>query len=99
MDLGGRTYRPPVTLMARAGGERLAVMRWFWVDGRLATSETTAKLYEVLPILRGRPDPVAWILVYTPVGDPRHEPNATLAAFFADMQPALDAMLRQASAP
>ena len=47
--------------------QRLAVWQWFWVDGHETSSEYLAKFYQVLSVLQGRGDPVAWVIAYTPV--------------------------------
>ena len=46
--------------------ERLAVWQWYWVDGHVTTSAYVAKMYEVLAVLQGHGDPVAWVVVFTP---------------------------------
>ena len=79
--------------------ERLAVWQWFWVDGHETSSEFAAKFYQVLSVLQGRRDPVAWVLVYTPTENGTANADATLLKFTTDMRGAIDAALRQAAAP
>ncbi len=77
--------------------DRMAVLQWFWVDGRVTDSEFTAKFYQVLSVIRGHGDPVAWVVVYTPVINGDGVARATLQAFAAEMRGSIDAVLRQAA--
>jgi EpsI family protein len=72
------------------------VWQWFWVDGRETPNEYLAKLYQVLSVLRGHGDPVAWVIVYTPADHGAANAAATLKEFTADMRGSIDAALRRA---
>lgn len=77
--------------------ERLAVWQWYWVDGRVTTSDFVAKLYELLAMLQGHGDPVAWVVIYTPTERGEEQVRATLRAFAADLREPIDTMLREAA--
>ena len=79
--------------------ERLAAWQWFWVDGRVTSSDYLAKLYQALSVLRGRGDPVAWVIVYTPTDGGEAKVRTILQGFATDMLIPIDTALRQASAP
>ncbi len=82
-------------------GERLLTWRWYWVNGRLTTSNYLAKIYNALDKLTGRGDDSAVIVVTTPLSGPSAPPAAaTLEAFVAAARPRiaerLDAIREQA---
>ena len=77
--------------------ERLAVWQWYWVDGHVTASEYVAKMYEVLAVLQGHGDPVAWVVVFTPTERDEPQARATLQAFTTAMRAPIDAALRQAA--
>jgi EpsI family protein len=80
-----------------AGDARLQAWQWYWIGGRLTTSDQLAKLYIALDRLTGRGDDAAVVIVYTPMTDPRDpQAAATLAAFVGEMAPAIDARLQAA---
>ena len=81
-----------------AGRRRLAVWQWFWVDGHETSSEYLAKFYQVLSVLQGRGDPVAWVIAYTPADNGMAGAMSTLHEFTVDMRGPIDAVLRQAAA-
>lgn len=45
---------------------RLIVWQWYWINGKLTTSDIEAKLYTALSRLRGQGDDSAVIMLYTP---------------------------------
>ena len=92
----GQPFDARATVIAR-GRERLAVWQWYWVDGNLTTSEYVAKMYEVLAVLRGHGDPVAWIVVFTPTESGEGQVRSTLQAFTEAMRDPIDAALRKAA--
>jgi EpsI family protein len=94
--VGGLSFRPR-TAVVTDRRERLAAWQWFWVDGRVTSSELLAKWYEVLAVLRGHGDPVAWVIISTPTERGEAQARATLQAFTADMRVSIDAALRQAA--
>lgn len=77
--------------------DQLAVWQWFWVDGRFTANEYAAKLYEVLSVLRGHGDTVAWVVVYTPVGYDEAKARDVLRAFTSAFQVSIDDSLRDAA--
>jgi exosortase A len=92
----GRPFNARATVIAR-GRERLAVWQWYWVDGHLTTSEYAARIYEVLAVIRGHGDPVAWIVVFTPTDSDEQQVRATLQSFTDTMRDPIDAVLRKAA--
>lgn len=45
---------------------RLVVWQWYWINGRLTTSDARAKLYTALSRLTGRGDDSAVVMLYAP---------------------------------
>jgi exosortase A len=83
-----------------AGDRRhIAVWQWFWVDGHETSSEYLAKFYQVLSVLQGHGDPVAWVIAYTPVVNGMPDAVSTLRDFTVDMRGPIDALLTQAASP
>ena len=76
---------------------RLAVSQWFWVDGHETSSEYLAKFYQVLAVLQGRGDPVAWVIAYTPADNGMAGAMSTLREFTVDMRGPINELLRQAA--
>jgi EpsI family protein len=93
--IDGASVTAPLDTIARPS-ESLAVTRWFWVDGRIATREIVAKLLQLAPALRGRPDSVAWVVVYAPA-EPGKDAAPLLESFVRDMSPAIDAVVARAA--
>lgn len=56
---------------------RLVVWQWYWINGKLTTSDIEAKLYTALSRLRGQGDDSAVIMLYAP----REQAAETLPAF------------------
>ncbi len=95
-EIGGQPFGPR-TGVVTDGRERLAAWQWFWVDGRITSSEYVAKFYQALSILQGHGDPVAWVIVYAPTERGEVQSRAALQAFTAAMQGSIEAALRQAA--
>jgi EpsI family protein len=78
-------------------GARLVAWQWYWIDGRVTADPAQAAWLQMLARLRGRGEESAWIAIYTrDAGDAQHAVR-TLAAFVADMGPAIDASLGRAA--
>ena len=90
-----RSFKVRTAVVAR-GRERLAVWQWYWVDGHLTASEYVATMYQVLAVLQGHGNPVAWVVIFTPTTHDEPQARATLQAFTAAMREPIDAVLRQA---
>ena len=76
------------------GNERLLTWRWYWINGRLTTSNYLAKAYNALDKLTGRGDDSAVIVVTTPMDAPSDtRAEATLEAFVSAAQPQITARL------
>jgi exosortase A len=95
LERDGAPARAEIAMVDTPGG-RLAVLRWFWVDGRVALSELEAKWRELVAVLGGGEDRVAWVVTYTPVAGGEAAAIERLRAFHAAMAPAVDAALRRA---
>jgi len=86
------------TAVVAAPRERLLVWQWFWVDGHYTATRYGTAFHQALAALRGRNDAVAWIVLYTPVGDGPTPEVPALRDFAAAIAPVLDADLREAVA-
>lgn len=91
---GGHAVRTAVVQRTR---ERLAVWQWYWIAGRVTTSDLVARFDEMLGLLQGRRKPVAWVIIYTPTEPGEDEVRATLGAFTSAMGASIDAALRKAT--
>jgi hypothetical protein len=59
-----------------------------------------AAIYQALALLRGRNAPVAWVVVYTPIGSEERDPSPpVLSAFVAAMHGAIETALSSTAAP
>jgi len=81
------------TLNSTSATERLQVVQFFWINGRLTRSDMQAKLYGALERLLGRGDDAAAVIVYTDKTEGA-EAEALLAEFLRDNWTDLDAWLR-----
>jgi EpsI family protein len=68
---------------------RFVVWQWYWVNGRLTTSDITAKLLTALSRLRGNGDDSAVIMLYAPAT----LAPASLAAFAEAASPQIQQLL------
>jgi len=74
--------------------ERLLAWRWYWINGRLTTSDYLAKAYTAFDKITGRGDDSAVIVVTTPLSDAGPEQaRATAAAFVAAAEPRIVSVL------
>jgi len=70
---------------------RLAVWQWYWVNGRLTSSDFEAKLFTALSRLRGMGDDSAVIILYAPTSG-----EDGLSAFATAAAPAIATLLANA---
>jgi exosortase A len=75
---------------------RLAVVRLYWVDGRVTASDYVAKALLALAKLTGRGDDSAVIVMYAAYSHGERGADETLRRFVADHSPAIEAMLAAA---
>lgn len=61
--------------------ERYVIWQWYWINGRLTSSEIEAKWLTAMAMLSGKGDDSAVVVVYTPKADA----EATLAEFTHDL--------------
>lgn len=91
--LGGETVRLGTAELV-GDGTRLQAWHWYWINGRLTSSDYVAKLYTALDRLTGRGDDSAIVIVYTPMSDARDaQAAATLGKFLSDVGPSIEARL------
>ena len=74
--------------------EKYRVWHWYWIGGRLVTSDHLGKLWLALSRLSGRGDESAAIFVYAPA----LEGDALLAEYLASAGTSIDSLLEQAAA-
>jgi len=90
--------RQPVQVRAGelrgANGEELVLWQWYWINGRLTTSEPWAKAYTALSRLQGQGDDSAVVIVYARKGVPEGSQTA-LEAFTRAYAAPIEAALRQ----
>jgi EpsI family protein len=79
------------------GQRRLAVWSWYWMDGRVVTSDIRAKALTALDRLSGRADDAAHVALIVPLGDDEASARVSAQDFARAAGPALEAMLRQAA--
>lgn len=77
--------------------QRLVVWHWYWINGRVVTSDHLAKFHTAVDRLLGRGDDSAAIFIYTdkPPGGDEGKAAAVLAAFLSDNGPRLGEALVQ----
>jgi exosortase A len=90
-----RPFNAASTELLARSGDRLVVWHWYWIDGRMTSSDAWAKGYSALSRLLGRGDDGAVIVVYAPKERPG-EAEAALSAFVREVGPAVLAELRRA---
>jgi len=81
------------SLTGETEGARLTVCQYYWVHGRLTSSDTLAKVYTALYSLLGQGDDSAVVIVYAPKGDADQGARA-LDAFLQANSAAIDRWLR-----
>jgi EpsI family protein len=74
------------------GDQRLVVWHWYWIDGRLTSSDVWAKGYTALSRLIGRGDDSAIVVVYARKDGAG---AAALEAFVRDAGPGISSWLAQ----
>jgi exosortase A len=96
LDGAGGAFAARSAVVA-GSAERLAVRQWFWVDGQVTASPVVVTFHQVLAILRGRSDAVAWVVLYTPLDRGEDAAARALAAFARAAGGPLDTTLRAAA--
>jgi len=92
LDVAGRPVSARTEELRGPGAQRLVAWYWYWIDGKLTSSDALAKGYTALSRLVGRGDDSAVIVVYTLKGAPG-EAEAALERFVREAGPAVSAML------
>ena len=92
----GAPDRVRATVVAKVrGGERVLVWSWYWIDGRLTSSEAEAKLYTAWSRLRGHGDDGAAVVIFTR-DDAQRQAARVLSEFLAANGARIVAALEQA---
>lgn len=78
-----------------ASTDRLLVWQWYWINGRLTSSDYLAKAYTALYRLFGQGDDSAVVIVYASKG-PSDNPDAALQSFLGAAGPAIERALQGA---
>ena len=73
---------------------RLTAWHWYWIGGRLTSSEYRAKAYTAFSRLLGKGDDSAVVIVYVRSASPEADDQA-LSGFVTDSMPALEAVLQR----
>jgi len=94
--VGGKNFSARSAEFA-GGHRRIGVWQWFWVDGHETSSEYLAKFFQVLSVLQGHGDAVAWVIAYTPADNGMPSAVSTLRDFTVEMREPINALLRQAA--
>lgn len=81
--------------VAGPGEERLIVWRWYWIGGKLTSSDREAKLMTAWSRLTGAGDDSAVVMLYARK-DGKHGGEHSLAAFAAQSGGAIETALQQA---
>ena len=92
--LAGQSIAVRTAELRGAGEQRLVVWRWYWINGRLTTSDHVAKAWQAFNRLLGRGDDSAVVILYAPTTEGG---ESALESFAAASGEAFDASLRQAS--
>jgi len=93
-QLGSITSMVRTTKLSSVSGERVTVWQWYWINGRVTSSDVRAKAYTAWSRLLGRGDDSAVVILYT-LDAQRAESDAVLAAFAADAWPGIDTALNE----
>jgi EpsI family protein len=85
------------TATVRHDAQRLRIWQWYWIDDRIETSDTRAKLSLALDRLLARSDTSAWVAAFVEA-ETDAQGDQVLAGFAREMGPALTAALAATSA-
>lgn len=85
------------TATVRHDAQRLRIWHWYWIDDRIETSDTRAKLSLALDRLLARSDTSAWVAAFVDA-ETDGQGDQVLSAFAREMGPSLSAALAATSA-
>ena len=80
ISIDGQALDVRTAELRASSGQRLTVWQWYWINGRLTSSDYVAKAYQALSRLMGQGDDAAVIVMYSPK-DTAADGNDALAAF------------------
>lgn len=92
---GGQLNKVHVEDLKGSDDDVISVWRWYWINGRLTSSDVVAKIYTVLSLLSGKGDDSAAIFVY---GRKDAGGDEAIAAFVQDAAGPIENILRETSA-
>ncbi len=92
VEIAGQRFGVRTEELRGPGGDRLVAWYWYWIDGRLTSSDASAKAYIALSRLTGRGDDSAVVIVYSRK-ERQDAAEAALTAFLRDAGPAVETML------
>jgi exosortase A len=92
LEWDGRSIDADWRVLSGRGG-KLAVVKLYWIAGRVTTNDYAAKALMALSKLTGGGDDSALIVMFTREGDPEGAGSATLRSFAGAMSPAIEGML------
>jgi EpsI family protein len=96
-DFHGDPVTVRTTELRGANGRVMTVWQWYWINGRLTSSDVRAKGYTALSRLAGQGDDSAVIIVYAGDQQPGGAP-AALESFVRASAPASETALHDARA-
>ena len=88
---GGQPVKASTAELRNVAGQRLAVWQWYWIGGRLTSSDHLAKLWQAVHRLLGEGDDSAVVILYAPKED-----QAALADFAAGAMGSVERTLQAA---
>ncbi len=94
VDLLGTAHPVKFEDFVDGKGTHLVVARWYWVDGKVTSSDYVAKIYTLLSRLEGRGDDGAAITV-SAIQERQSEGGDVVAGFARDAWPSIAASLAQ----
>jgi EpsI family protein len=98
VEFGNHRHEVFETQIRGPDGRRYVVWQWYWIDGRVTSSDAMAKAWIAWLRVTQRADDSAGVIVYAADTD-NQRADATLKSFVRDAWPAIDAALRRAAHP
>lgn len=94
-NVQGRSVDVRTAELRSLANERLIVWQWYWINGRLTSSDYLAKAYTALYRLMGQGDDSAVVIAYVSK-DASDDPDAILQEFVASAGPSIERVLLNA---
>ena len=84
-------------LIGRTG--KVIIWRWYWLNGRLLSSNIGAKLYQLTDRFDESIDMSAWVAISTEINSSPGDANRILASFIEDMDESFESSFRPSTLP